>query len=158
AGFGYAYKMGTLVRLTPTALTTVLFPKFSAAWYSQGPRAFTLGCARSLRATLYMALPVTAVCWALRRPLIELLFRRGAFTSGDASFASVIFGLLILNGPPAAVSIALSRAFYAVQETRVAVITDLCGYMLELIFIPLLAARYGVLGAASAYMVIPWVT
>jgi putative peptidoglycan lipid II flippase len=158
AAFGYAYKMGTLVRLTPTALTTVLFPKFSATWYTHGRGEFTAGCERSLRATIYMALPVTAVCWAFRRPLMVLLFQRGAFTSGDATFAGALFGLLILNGPPAAAAIALSRAFYAVQETRIPVLTDLTGSMLEFIFIPLLTAHYGAQGAAAAYMVIPWIT
>ena len=49
-------------------------------------------------------------------------------------------------------------AFYAVQETRIPVLTDLTGSMLEFIFIPLLTAHYGAQGAAAAYMAIPWIT
>jgi putative peptidoglycan lipid II flippase len=158
AAFGYAFKMGTLVRLTPFVMTTVLFPKFSAAWYSKGQEDFTEGCWRAIRATIYLAVPVTALCWAFRTPLIALTFQRGEFSSSDVSAASALFGFLILNGPPACVAIALGRAFYALQEARTPLLTDVTGNLLELILIPLLAAHFGASGAATAYMITPWIT
>lgn len=157
AAFGYAWKMSALVQLMPTALSTVLFPKFSKAWYSGGQEDFAASCIRALRAAIYIAMPLTALCWMLRRPLVELLFQRGAFTRFDAQSAGILFGLLILNGPAASVAASLNRAFYAVQETRMPVLIDIGGNALALVFIPLLASRFGAAGAAFAYMLLPWI-
>lgn len=158
AAFGYAFKMQTLVRLMPGTMATVMFPKFSADWFSKGPQKFIEGCTRAIRATIYVALPVTALCCLFRRPLVALLFQRGAFNASDVAFAATLFGLLIVNGPAASATIALGRAFYAVQDSRTPLLTDVGGNLLELMLIPVLAARFGASGAALAYMVIPWVT
>jgi putative peptidoglycan lipid II flippase len=158
AAFGYAWKMSSLVQLLPGAFSTVMFPKFSEAWYSGGREEFSASCLRALRSTTYFAIPMTVLCWTLRRPLIALFFQRGAFTASDAATAGALFGLLVLNGPAAAVVASLGRAFYAVQETRIPVILDVAGNVLALVFIPLLAARFGAPGAAFAYMLLPWIT
>jgi putative peptidoglycan lipid II flippase len=158
AAFGYAWKMSSLVQLLPGALSTVMFPKFSAAWYSGGREEFAASCVRALRATTYFAMPMTVLCWTLRRPLMVLFFQRGAFTASDAATAGALFGLLVLNGPAAAVVSSLGRAFYAVQEARIPVLLDVAGNIMVLIFIPLLAARFGGPGAAFAYMLLPWIT
>jgi putative peptidoglycan lipid II flippase len=158
AAFGYAFKMGALVRLTPLAMMTVLFPKFSAAWYSRGRENFIEGCWRAMRATIYIAAPLTALCWALRTPLIALTFQRGAFSSSDVRVAGTLFGFLILSGPPISLAMALGRAFCALQDTRTPLLTDVGGNLLELTLIPLLAARFGANGAATAFMITPWIT
>jgi putative peptidoglycan lipid II flippase len=158
AAFGYAYKMGTLVQLTPLVMTTVLFPKFSAAWYSKGREDFIDGCWRAMRATIYIAVPLTALCWAFRTPLIALTFQRGAFSFSDVRVASILFGFLILNGPPTSLALVLGRAFCALQDTRTPLLTNVGGNLLELTLIPLLAARFGASGAAAAYMISPWIT
>jgi putative peptidoglycan lipid II flippase len=156
AAFGYAWKMSSLVQLLPSALSTVMFPKFSAAWYSGGREEFAASCIRALRATTYFAMLMTALSWALRRPLMVLFFERGAFTASNAATAGALFGLLVLNGPAVAVVTSLGRAFYAVQETRIPVLLDVTSNILALVFIPLLAARFGGPGAAFAYMLLPW--
>jgi putative peptidoglycan lipid II flippase len=87
-----------------------------------------------------------------------LFFQRGAFTASDAVSAGALFGLLVLNGPAAAAVSSLARAFYAVQETRIPVLLDVLGNLLVLVFVPVLAARFGGPGAVFAYMLVPWVT
>jgi putative peptidoglycan lipid II flippase len=158
AAFGYAWKMSSLVQLLPGAVSTVMFPKFSAAWYSGARDEFAASCLRALRATTYFAVPMTVLCWTLRRPLMVLFFQRGAFTASDAATAGALFGLLILNGPAVAVVTSLGRTFYAVQETRIPVLLDVFGNILVLVFVPVLAAKFGGPGAVFAYMLVPWIT
>jgi putative peptidoglycan lipid II flippase len=158
AAFGYAWKMGALVQLMPSALSIVLFPRFSETWYSKGPEHFAADCARAFRSVLYIALPLTFVCRAFRIDIVALLFHRGAFSSADVAVAGLLFGLMILNGPAASVSASLGRSFYAIQAPRFPVMMDITGNCLELLFVPLLAARYGAAGVAFAYMLLPWFT
>ena len=159
AAFGYAWKMGLLVQLMPNALATVLFPKFSATWYStKNSEEFGEQCARALRTALFIALPLTCICWMTRVQLVTFFFQRGAFTLSDVHAASALFGLIILNGPAASVSVSLARAFYAIQAARFPVMMDISASCLELFFVPLLTSKFGVRGAAFAYSLLPWIT
>ena len=159
AAFGYAWKMSSIAQLLPKCmLSTVVFPKFSATWYSGGRAEFAASCIRAVRAATYIAIPLTALCWALRRPIVAMLFQRGAFTGTDATAAGILFGLLVLNGPAASVTASLNRAFSAVQETRLPVAIEVGGNVIALASIPFLTARFGAVGAAFAYMLIPWAT
>jgi putative peptidoglycan lipid II flippase len=158
AAFGYASKMGLLVQLMPNALAIVIFPRLSAAWYSGDRGEFAKQFAPVLRAALYIALPLTAICWMLRRPLVSLFFQRGAFTVADVQRASVLFSLLVLSGPAASVSVSLGRAFYAMGAPRFPVMMDITGNALELFFVPFLTSSFGAQGAAFAYSLLPWIT
>ncbi len=158
AAFGYASKMGMLVQLMPNALATVMFPRLSAAWYSGDRGEFTKQFAPALRAALYIALPLTAICWMSRRPLVSLFFQRGAFTVADVQRAGALFAFLVLSCPAASVSISLGRAFYAIRAARFPVMMDITGNALELFFVPFLTSGFGAQGAAFAYSLLPWIT
>jgi putative peptidoglycan lipid II flippase len=158
AAYGYAYKMMGLVQLVPNALNTVMFPKLSEAWYSNGEEEFASRCAKALRAALFIAVPLTAAAFAYRRSIVTLLLQRGKFSVSDVNSSSLLFGFLVLAVPAAAVTAYMDRMFYSLQETRIPVLMDITGNVLELAFIPFLALRFGAGGVAFAYMLLPWIT
>jgi putative peptidoglycan lipid II flippase len=158
AAYGYAVKMTAIVQLVPNALGTVMFPKLSEAWYSTGEEEFADRCAKALRAALFLAVPLTVAAYAYRKAIITLLLHRGAFTLTDVNSSSVLFGFVVLAVPASAVTTYMDRMFYSLQETRLPVLMDITGNVLELAFIPLLAYRFGASGVAFAYMLLPWIT
>lgn len=158
AAYGYGFKMMGMVQLVPNALSTVMFPKLSEAWYSTGEEEFAGQCAKALRAALFIAVPLTGAAYAYRKSIIMLLFHRGAFSISDVNSSSLLFGFLVFAVPAAAVTAYMDRMFYSLQETRLPVLMDITGNVCELAFIPLLASRFGAAGVAFAYMLLPWIT
>ena len=158
AAFGYGWKLGQIVLLTPSALSTVLFPKLSATWHSSAREDFTASYVKMLRAMFFITMPLTCVVYALREPVVKLLLQRGAFSVSAGHLTATLFGLLILGAPGTALSSYLDRMFYATQETRLPVMVDISCAFLAMALVPLLASRFGAVGVAFAYMLLPWIT
>jgi putative peptidoglycan lipid II flippase len=157
AAFGYAWKTTMLVQFAPNALATVLFPKVSESWYSKGRAEFQASCMLALRATVYITMPLTSICYMHHSTIIALLFQRGAFTASHVQLAGMLFGLLVLCGPATCAYALLTRTFYAAQDTRLPVLMDGLFCLLEMAFIPLAASLFGAPGAAFTYTLISWI-
>ena len=158
AAFGYSWKLGQIVLLSPSALSTVLFPRLSASWHSEGPTEFTADVVRAIRAIFFVTMPLMCVSFALRGPIVTFLLQRGAFSSSAAQITAMLFGILILGAPGTAIAAYLDRMFYAMQETSTPVIVDTSCAFVAMVIVPTLAARFGVQGVAFVYMLLPWVT
>src|SRR5574341_41615 len=104
------------------SVATAVFPTF-AAQVSEGKTADlrrTLG--QVLRAVLFLSLPSTVGLIVLRVPLIRLLFERGEFTATDTqatAWALLFFALGLVSHSLVEV---ITRAFYALHDTRTPVL------------------------------------
>ncbi len=156
AAFGYSWKLGQIVLLVPSALTTVLFPRLSEDWQSKGPEQFIAGYVRALRAVFFVAMPLACVCYAERGPIVTLLLERGAFSASAATTTAGLFGVLILGAPGSAAVMYLDRMFCAIQDTTSPMIVDIAGGIGLMAVAPAMASRFGVMGAAVTTMLLPW--
>lgn len=115
AAFGYAFKLGLVISLAPLALATVLYPRMAAARHGGDTEFATLG-GRALRMALFLGVPLAAIGFALRKPLVAMAFERGAFFTGATDEVAVLFGWLVL-GTPAAIAVAyLEKMHYALER------------------------------------------
>ncbi|HEC33747.1 MAG TPA: murein biosynthesis integral membrane protein MurJ [Chloroflexi bacterium] len=100
------------------AVATAAFPTFAeqVAWGARKEMRVTL--AATLRAIFFVTIPAAVGLLVLRRPLVALLFERGAFraASTEAVAWALAFYALGLVGH-AGVEI-VARAFYALHDTR----------------------------------------
>jgi putative peptidoglycan lipid II flippase len=99
------------------AVATAAFPTF-AGQAARGERAeMRSTLAATLRAVFFLSLPATVGLLALGRPLVELLFERGAFetSSTEAVAWALAFYALGLVGHAGLEIVA--RAFYALHDT-----------------------------------------
>jgi putative peptidoglycan lipid II flippase len=99
AALSYGYKVvGTITVLTSAALSTAVLPYFS----QMVARKDWGGCRRTLTVYTYLVLlatvPVTVGLIVWSKPLVRLLYQRGAFTATDTAVVSAVqisFALLV---------------------------------------------------------------
>jgi len=90
--------------------------------------------AASLRGVLLLAVPASLGLIILRKPLVALLYQRGEFSS--ASTELVAWALLWYAGGLVSFSVVeiISRAFYALHDTRTPVMIGVAAMSLNLVF------------------------
>jgi putative peptidoglycan lipid II flippase len=121
-------------------------PTFSAQVAAGKPDEMRASLASSLRGVLLMAIPASLGLMVLRRPLVALLYQRGEFTA--VSTELVAWALLWYAAGLAAFSIVeiISRAFYALHDTKTPVILLVVSMTLNLVFSLLFTALFNRIG------------
>jgi len=100
------------------SVATAVFPTFSAQ-VAQGKTEDlkeTLG--QVLRAVLFLSIPATVGLVVLRLPIVRLMYERGAFTPADSqavAWALLFYGLGLVAHSLVEI---ITRAFYAMHDTR----------------------------------------
>jgi len=121
-------------------------PTFSAQVATKQMDAMRQSLASTLRAVLMLAIPATVGLVLLRRPLIEVLYQRGAFTARSTDlvawalfwYTSGLVGHCLVE--------ILSRAFYAHQDTKTPVIVGTLAMGLNILFSFLFSNLFMTLG------------
>ena len=151
SALAYARKVAeTLTTILPYTLGLVLLP-YSA---EMAAKADTEGLASTLAAVVrgltFLFLPVTVGLVVLREPFVRLLFERGAF---DAASTAMVAGPLLFYALallPFSLEVVIVQFFFARQDTRTPVVTDIASFVLNVALIPLLMPALGLGGIALA--------
>jgi len=102
--------------------------------------------ASTLRVVLFLAIPASLGLILLRVPLVQVLYQRGEFSA--QSTAMVAWALLWYAAGLVGHSLVeiLSRAFYALHDTRTPVIVGVCAMGLNILFSILFSAGFQQMG------------
>jgi putative peptidoglycan lipid II flippase len=103
-----------------------------------------------LKLVLLLMLPAFALLAALNRPLVEVLFERGAFGPQDTARTAAIFLAYSPMLPLTAVDFLLINAFYARQNARTPVLVGVVGVGIYLAVALVLIGPLGAVGLALA--------
>jgi len=103
-----------------------------------------------LKLVLLLMLPALALLAALNRPLVEVLFERGAFGPQDTARTAAIFLAYSPMLPLTAVDFLLINAFYARQNARTPVLVGVVGVVIYLAVALVLIGPLGAVGLALA--------
>ena len=123
------------------SIATAAFPTFStqAARGQVAEMRSTLSA--TLRAILYLALPAAVGLVVLSRPLVQLIFERGAFTETSTEMVAWALAFFALGLPAHATVEIVVRAFYALHDTKTPVLVGIgamaLNVILSLVFIAL---------------------
>lgn len=104
------------------SVANAVFPTFSIHAARGEQERLRLALGEVLRAVLFLAIPASVGLFVLRLPIVRLLFERGAFTPEDSAataWALLFYGLGLVAH--ALVEI-VTRAFYALHDTRTPVL------------------------------------
>ncbi len=128
------------------AIAIAALPTFSAQAARGERRALRASLAFTLRGVLFLALPAAVGLIVLREPVVAVLFQRGAFDAHSTRL--VAWALLWYTAGLAAHSLVeiLSRAFYALQDTRTPVAVGAGAMSLNLALSFALAAGFRAMG------------
>lgn len=161
AGFS-AYNNAYLLWAVPhgivtVSLVTALMPRMSRAAADDDPDAIRRDVSYALRSSAAAIVPAACLLLALAQPLMAVVFQYGRTDARDiATMAAILVafapGLVAFSG-----QYVLSRAFYALSDTRTPFLLNLViaglNAGLSLAAYATLPARWAVTGMAGAYSV-----
>jgi putative peptidoglycan lipid II flippase len=156
AELGYAGKLMRMASLLPDVMATVLFPKF-AMLARRGDRC-DLGelTTHAMRMALFIGVPIACTLFALRLPLVELLFRHGAFSDVAAQRVGLLFGFFLTGMPAGIVSFYQLRIFYALEDTWWPACATFLSVLCAALIMPPAAGKFGAGGVAVSFALIGW--
>jgi putative peptidoglycan lipid II flippase len=147
----YAWTLMMLpLGLFAMAISTAVFPTLAAQTARDRLEEMTGTLAASLRVILYLTVPASAGLIVLGEPIVRALLERGEFGAASTALtvAALRFYALGLLGQ-ATVEI-VTRAFYALQDTRTPVVVAALAMAANLLFALLLRPGLGHRGLALA--------
>ncbi|MBC7251130.1 MAG: murein biosynthesis integral membrane protein MurJ [Anaerolineae bacterium] len=104
------------------AIATVAFPTFAAQVARDEVVEMRSTLSATLRAILYLTIPASMGLYILRGPVIQLLFQRGAFQASSTSAVAWALQFYVLGLVAHSVVEIVTRAFYAMHDTRTPVL------------------------------------
>jgi putative peptidoglycan lipid II flippase len=134
------------------SVATAVFPGLSSAAVEKNMAEFRSKLYASLRSTAVMAFAAGVGLAVGGRLIIGTLFQTGAFKASDVRSASIVLAIFMLGVIAQSLIPIMSRAFYALQDTRtpvvIAVFSIFVDILLALIFA--FALKWGIYGLALA--------
>ncbi len=99
------------------AVSTALFPRFAEALESKQPERLVRAFAGGVRLIVLITFPVAALMLFLAPPLIDLLFRHGAFTQQAANLTALCLRAYALALIPYSLNMVMMRVYYSLERT-----------------------------------------
>lgn len=155
AGDVSALNYGSIVRETPIiiftfSIATVMYPTMSRLAISDGLIQLNNMIISVLRLTVFLLLPITVLLLLLGKPLVALLFERGAFSPASTQKTVSALQFYMVGVLPVAMCIIFSRYFYAIQDIATPVKLGLMAVLLNIILDIFLTKLLGIGGIALA--------
>jgi putative peptidoglycan lipid II flippase len=154
AALNYAWQILMLPHgVLALSISTVILPTLSRLWQTGERDAFRTTLLGALRPLLFLSLPAAVVLLAFRVPIVQTLFQTGAFSAESTSLVAAPLALLAAGLVSYAVVEALTRAFYAMHDTRTPVIAGIAIILLNIGLGAALLDRLGFIALALALSV-----
>ena len=119
AAFNYAYLLMILPHgVFAMSLATVTFPTMAALFAEGNLEGVRVTLSRAVRVLLFLTLPSAAGMYALRTELVSALFQSGTFDRQSTAMVAGALGYFALGLVSYAVVEVVTRAFYALHDTR----------------------------------------
>jgi putative peptidoglycan lipid II flippase len=149
--YNYAFQLSQIpVGVLGVSVAIALFPTFSRDAALGRIAEIRRQLSTSLRILIFLAAPLTAVMIVLARPIAAVFFQYGLFSdaAADRTAGALVFFSIGLTGH--IVVHVLTRAFYAMQETRVPVLWAILAVAINVPLMVILSGPMGIEGLALA--------
>jgi len=156
AALGYAGKMAQVPLIVfSSSIGIAVFPFFATQVVEDKTEELRDTLGKSIRMTGFIFIPLTVILVILSRPLIQLLFQRGAFTSWATDLTSIIFSCYLLQCFFYTAGMILEKVFLALQDIasllKITIAGVVMNIILNLIFIRIIVpAAAGIALSTSA--------
>ncbi|MHB1505770.1 MAG: murein biosynthesis integral membrane protein MurJ, partial [Sulfobacillus sp.] len=99
------------------AVSTALFPRFAEALESKQPGRLVRAFSGGVRLIVLITFPVAALMLFLAPPLIDVLFRHGAFSQQAANLTALCLRAYALALIPYSLNMVMMRVYYSLEKT-----------------------------------------
>ena len=128
------------------SIATAAMPTFSAQVARNQIEGMRASLSATLRGVIFLAIPATVGLVLLREPIVEMLYQRGEFTQQYArmtAWALLWFALGLVGHSLLEI---LSRAFYALHDTKTPVVVGAIAMGLNIVFSFVFAYLFSMIG------------
>ena len=145
----YANNLYTIiVGVFVLAIANMVFPKFSRM--TEDKKEFGLAVRGTLKAMIFLLIPMTVGLMALAEPVVTLIYKRGEFDLLATELTSAALFFFALGMVGYGVQNILSRAFYANQDGKTPFYSGLVSIIINAVLCWLLLKPMGIGGLALA--------
>jgi putative peptidoglycan lipid II flippase len=140
AALNYAFLLILLpIGVIAQSIATVLFPMFARLYAANDTPGLRQSFSTGFRVTLFLTVPATVGLLLLARPILQVLFQRGAFTDESTALTVTALQLFAVGLFAHAGLETITRAFYAMHDTatpvRIGVASVVLNILLSLVLI-----------------------
>jgi putative peptidoglycan lipid II flippase len=133
AALNYAWLLMLLPQgIVAQALATAVFPTFAAQAARGESAEMRATFSTALRSLLFLMLPAAVGLLIAREPIIELLLQRGRFTVSSTSLTAFALQFYALGLLGHSILEIITRAFYALHDTRTPVVVGVAAMALNI--------------------------
>lgn len=166
SAFEYANSLYTIIAgVLVLSIVNVIFPNLSKLSVNNKNDEFAMVIKDNTKNVIFLLLPMTVGLIVLSEPIVRLLYERGEFTAFSTEVTSRALAYMSVGMVGYGVQTILSRAFYAMKNGKVPLISGIISIAVNIILSLLLIDRFDVAGlgiasalsmtAAGATMIIP---
>jgi putative peptidoglycan lipid II flippase len=146
AGMNYAMKLTNLPQqVFAAAIATVIFPLLAAQFARDNRRGVGRSLVTGLRLVNFITIPAMVALIVLAKPMIQLLFQRGAFAASATELCAGLLPFAAIGLVGLAASVVLTRCSFACKEmswtVAISVFTVVINVLLSMVWLPTLGAR-----------------
>lgn len=132
---GYAGTVkGMLMSLFTSAIFLIIYPNFSGYIARNDLESFKHSFARTLKLLTIILVPLTCGTVVLAGPGLSVLYERGQFGAYEVAETSGVLALLSIGMLGSGISGVISKAFYAVQDSKTPMRIGILSIMLNIVF------------------------
>lgn len=147
----YASKLSTLIsQVFIVSLTTVFYPMLTERFAKNDHKGFADLFIKSVNVVILIAVPLVFGLAALSTPLVKLTLQHGKFDSAATINTALCLKYLAFSALGYSLIDILSKVFYSTRNTITPMLNGFVLITLNIVFIVLLAPRFGVVGLALA--------
>lgn len=133
-----------------TSFLVPFFPRFSELAHLKNMEELKKSSILVIRSLWFLTLPIAAYLFLFSKPVVELVFQRGAFNERSSELTSSILVALLLSMIAYVARDTLTRVFYSLGDSKIPLLVALCSIVLKIILNSLLVEKYHAPGIAFA--------
>ena len=131
-----------------TSFLVPFFPRFSELAHSKNIEKLKETSILVIKSLWFLTLPITIYLFIFSKPLIEIVFQRGAFNEGSTVLTSSILIALLLSMIAYVARDTLTRVFYSLSDSRIPLLVAVFSITLKIILNSALVDKYKAPGIA----------
>ena len=139
------------VSVVGASFATAVFPVLAKAASTRQTPLYVENLVTVIRKILFVIVPVSIAIMLLRAQIVRLVYGAGQFDFEDTRFVTSLLGILAVSLFAQALIPLMSKAFYAIRNTKTPVVIAGVSMLVNVVLAIPLSAQLGVIGLAVAF-------